>query len=128
MKNDLLSSGRIIDQQASLKAFPMADILSLASGLLLPASGARQVHQLVYFLTGKSTDAAALARDAKECVEEQLPFLKAIDYTMLHNAFRGGRVDDSLQIWFEAQVQKYGAEHHIMPRARWTRRKNSHKL
>lgn len=131
MKTPRLSSGQVISQTAKLKAFPLADILSLASGLLLPASGARAVHELVGYITGTPADAAdTQSKDARACLEEQLPFLKSVDYTQLHAAFKTDRAhfDDRLALWLDTQVRKYGDEHYIMPLARWERRRNSHKL
>lgn len=115
--------GRIIDQQPSLKSFALADILSLTTGLRLSSPGAQAA--LVGYVTS-ANDAAAHAKDAKACLEEQLPFLKTIDLTLLLAAFR--RDEDHVGLWLDVQARRYGAEHHVMPLSRWARRRNSHKL
>jgi hypothetical protein len=129
MQNHVRAMAKTIDQSPSLKSFGLADILSLSTGLLLPGSGARQVHALVAWLTGTDpAQAASQSKDAKECLDAQLPFLKHIDTTLLRGAPYGGRLDDRLQMWLEMQEKLFGPEHYLMPRERWLRRRNSHKL
>lgn len=114
-----------LDLRPSLKVFPLADILSLYTGFSFTAPA--RLHALVAFVTDTpESETAAQAKDARECVEEQFTFLKTLDLTTLHRAFPLG--DDHIRLWLEAQAARYGHEHGVMPRARWQRRKNSHKL
>jgi len=120
----------VIDITPSVKGFALRDILSLASGLSLPGA---DVHGLVAFLTATDKSAqntAVNGKDARDCLMEQLPFLKNIDITLLHMAFKQDRaqLDAHLSLWLDAQQKNYGDEHFLMPQSRWQRRKNSHKL
>lgn len=124
-----MSEEKTIKQPPSLKSFSLVDILSLSSGLLLPYTDARAVHDLIAYLTGTDiSDADAQAKDAKSCLEEQLPFLKVVDYTPLHGALKTGKMEDQLYMWLDVQEKRFGTEHFLMPMARWARRRNSHKL
>ena len=129
MNNVYTFPAKTIDQRPSLKVFPLADILSLSSGLML--SSPARLHVLIGYVT--ETDESrvgAHAKDAKECLEAQLPFLKTVDYTALHTAVRRdtAKMAGHLEFWLGAQARIYGGEHNVMPIERWQRRKNSHKL
>jgi len=137
MNDNITPKPPVIDQTPSLKGFPLADLLSLSSGLLLPQSSPVRLHMLVAYLTGADPSAAASrAKDAKACLEEQLGFLKTVDFSPLHgtikngvqSTLKNGGMDARLEMWFGQQVKKFGDEHYVMPLARWERRRNSHKL
>lgn len=118
----------IIDQAPALKSFALADVLSLATGLRLPGA---DVHGLAGFIAGVEpcpAHTALYGRDARECLEAQLGFLKFIDTAPLLSGFRRGHGDAAAEIWLAGMKKNFGAEHFVMPRERWARRKGSHRL
>lgn len=122
-----------LEQRAARKAFHLNEILSLSTGFLLAREGAAAVHRLVAFIM--ETDASAentarLGRDAKECLEEQLPFLKDVSLDGLYAIYKQNPAEDNpyISVWREMQALRYGDEHYLVPRSRWQRRKESHKL
>jgi hypothetical protein len=130
MNTQITQNPVIIEQRAIRKNFALMDILSLASGLRLPGA---DIHALAAFLTEREEGAHTTATQGKDAIallHEQLPFLKSVDFTPLHNAMRHnpGRFDDTLRIWTDTQLLRYGTEHTLSSASKWALRKNSHKL
>jgi hypothetical protein len=122
-----------IDQRPSRKSFHLNEIISLSTGFLLAREGVVAVHRLVAFVMETEATAentAHLGRAAKECIEEQLPFLKDLALDGLYAIFRQNpRAENPyIRVWCEMQELRYGDEHYLVPRSRWQSRKESHKL
>ena len=125
-------AGTTGSQLSSSETFPTRPLLSLTTGLLL-GKDPHELHDLVSFIMGGEASAAntaVKAKDAKRCLEEQLPFLKDIDLTLLYAAYKGKpeKIDEQLNFWVDIQQKKYGATFDVIPYSRWQKRKNSHKL
>jgi hypothetical protein len=107
------------------KNFALADILSLVVGLCFSKeNGTVATHRLVGFILEADASAESFvthAADAKQCVEEQLPFLKQIDLAQLYMFYKANpeQADSYLNIWLEMQEIKYGATHTLMPLSLW---------
>lgn len=107
------------------KSFALADVLSLVVGLCFSKeNGTAATHRLVGFIL--ETDASAEsfvthAATAKQCVEEQLPFLKQVDLAQLYMFYKANpeQADSYLNIWLEMQEIKYGAAHTLVPLSVW---------
>ncbi len=126
-------NGMVIDQKPSRKNFHLNEILSISSGFLLAREGAAAVHRLVAFVMETDASAATTAQysaDVKQCIEEQLPFLKDVSLTGLHAIYKYDQSAENpyLTVWREMQALRYGEEHYLVPLSRWKRQKASHKL
>lgn len=123
----------VLDQRPVRKVFHLNDILSISTGFLLAREGVAAVHRLVAFVMEEEASASATALHAdvvRQCLQEQLPFLKDVSVAGLHAIYRQNPSDNNpyLQVWREMQELRYGAEHYIVPLSRWKKQKNSHKL
>lgn len=115
------------------KAFHLNDILSLVTGLCLAKEGAAAVHRLTAFIMesdATETNTTFNAHSAKQCVEEQLPFLADLNLSSLYAIYNYKTAQENpyLNVWREMQALRFGAEHYLVPLSKWTRAKNSHKL
>ncbi len=122
----------VIDQYPLSKSFPLAAILSLSTGLML-AEDMQSLHDLVGYIVEKEPSAATTAvgaRDAKECLEAQLPFLTSLDISLLYAAYKShpDNLEEELQAWVEIQTSRYGNSFDVMPLSRWIKSQKSHKL
>lgn len=108
------------------KSFHLNAILSLVTGLPLSREGAVGPQRLVAFMMEMEADDGITmehAETVRECIEEQLPFLKEINFEGLYHILK---VDPSsenpyLTVWREMQALRYGEEHALIPLARWER-------
>lgn len=111
-------------RRTSTKNFHLNAILSLVTGLSLSREGSAGPHRLAAFVMeaeageGVTLESAAAVR---QCLEEQLPFLKDINYDPLHQIMKMDPSPDNpyLSVWREMQALRYGDEHAVMPLARW---------
>ncbi len=126
-------NGVVIDQKPSRKNFHLNEILSISTGFQLAREGAAAVHRLVAFVMEADASPANTAEYSavvKQCVEEQLPFLKDVSLTGLHAIYKFDQSAENpyLNVWREMQALRYGDEHYLVPLSRWKRQKASHKL
>lgn len=117
---------------AGRKSFHLYEILSLVSGLPLAQEGSAAIHRLVaYMMESEATSysTTANADTVKQCLEEQLPFLKELNLSGLYQIFQynAGSPDPNpyLSVWLEMQALRYGEEHGVVPLSRWQKQKAS---
>lgn len=111
-------------RRTSKKNFHLNAILSLVTGLPLSREGSAGPHRLAAFVMeaeaseGVTLESAAAVR---ECLEEQLPFLREINYEPLYQIMKMDPSPDNpyLSVWREMQALRYGEEHAVMPLGRW---------
>lgn len=111
------------------KNFHLNAILSLVTGLPLSREGSAGPHRLVAFmLEAEAGDDITLdnAETVKDCLEDQLPFLKDINFEPLHQILKLDPSPDNpyLSVWREMQALRYGEEHALIPLSRWERLRN----
>jgi hypothetical protein len=121
---------RPVSGATARKSFHLYEILSLVSGLPLAQEGSAAVHRLVAFMMeaeASSLNTTANAETVKQCLEEQLPFLKELNMTGLYQIYRYNAdcpdPNPYLDVWLEMQALRYGEEHALMPFSRWQRQK-----
>lgn len=123
----------VLEQKPVRKAFHINDIISLYTGYLIAKEGAPALYRLVAFLMECESSAAAAAKygaEAKQCLEEQLPFLKDVRLDGLYAIIRQKPDGNSpyLDVWRETQALRFGEEHYLVPQSKWRKQKNAHKL
>jgi len=110
------------------KDFHLNAILSLVTGLPLSREGMAGPQRLVAFMMEMDADDSITLEHAatvKQCLEEQLPFVKDINFEGLYHILKMDPSPDNpyLSVWREMQALRYGEEHALIPLARWQRLK-----
>lgn len=110
------------------KSFHLNAILSLVTGLPLSREGAVGPQRLVAFMMEMDADDSITiehAETVKASLEEQLPFLKDINFEGLYHILKIDPSADNpyLAVWREMQALRYGEEHALIPFQRWERLK-----
>jgi hypothetical protein len=115
------------------KSFPLNDVLSVMSGLPLSDDGQIAVYRLVAFVMeteATACSAAANMETVKQCMQEQLPFLKDVDMSGLYQIYnyesnREEIENPYLDVWMEMQALRHGADHFLMPFSAWQNAKSA---
>ena len=110
------------------KSFHLNAILSLTTGLPLSREGTVGPQRLVAFMMeAEADDGITLehAETVRQCLEEQLPFVKDISFEGLYQILKIDPSPDNpyLSVWREMQALRYGEEHELIPLNRWERLK-----
>ncbi len=65
------------------------------------------------------------AETVRQCLEEQLPFVKDISFEGLYQILKIDPSPDNpyISVWREMQALRYGEEHELIPLNRWERLK-----
>ncbi|HYD18813.1 MAG TPA: hypothetical protein VEF76_10080 [Patescibacteria group bacterium] len=106
------------------KTFHLNAILSLITGIPLSREGAAGPQRLAAFMMDDEADHGVAIENAdtvRDCLEEQLPFLKDIDFDGLHEILKldASGSNPYVTVWRERQALNFGEEHALVPLAAW---------
>lgn len=95
-----------------MRTFPLGDILSVTTGLLVAPRGIEALYELLDYMTGDQLFTHQLPRASRECKPELLRQHPALAEVVVPDNFDG---EEHIWRWLAEQMDRYGDELLVAP-------------